>query len=196
MEKKKVGIIGGGVLILALVAMIGVVYAAYSQTLNINGTATVKASSWKIKFANLSTVTLTGLAREITAPTINNNDTTIGDYSVILSKPGDSVTYTFDIVNEGTFDAEALISSITGLNPKCTGTGDKASQDAANVCKHLTYSWDFPKSGSVIGLKAGETLTGVTLTLKYADTIPDAELPINDVAISDLDTAIVFTQAN
>ena len=60
MDKRRQGIIGMAVLVLALVATIGVVYAAYTQTLNINGTATVKTNSWKIKFANLSEAELTG----------------------------------------------------------------------------------------------------------------------------------------
>lgn len=196
MEKRKMGIISGGVLVLALVAMVGIVYAAYSQTLNINGTATVKSPKWEIKFANLANVKLTGKAKEVTSPTIKGNDTTIGDYSVLFSQPGDSVTYTFDIVNNGTLDATALKSSITGLNPECTGTGEKAEEDAANVCKYLTYSWEFPDEDETISLKAGNTLTGVSLTLKYADDIPSEEFPTNDVAISGLDTSIVFSQAD
>ena len=199
MEKKKVGIISGGVLVLALVAMIGIAYAAFSQTLSINGSANVKANSWKIKFANLGSAQLKGGATEVTAPTINSNDTKIGDYSVLVSKPGDSITYTFDIVNEGTFDAEALESSITGLTPTCTGTGDNAEQDAANVCKHLTYSWGIPQNATqdgTIALNAGNTLTGFSITLSYSADVPAEELPKNDVAISGLDTAIVFTQAN
>ena len=135
MKNKKVGIISGGVLVLALVAMIGIVYAAYSQTLNINGDATVKANSWNIHFANLSDVELKGEAKEITKPTIKNNSTTIGDYSVLLSKPGDSIGYTFDIVNDGTFNA--ILDVIKIPTPTCTGTGESAEEDAAKVCKHL-----------------------------------------------------------
>ena len=201
MDKKKRGLLGGTILILALITVVGIVYAAYSQTLNIDGTATVKSAKWEIKFANLSNVQLTGKASEVTAPSIKSNETTIGDYSVLISEPGDSVTYTFNIVNNGTFDATASIASITGLNPKCTGTGNNAEDDAANVCKYLTYSWKFPDDSiaadeDTINLGAGKTLTGVSLTLKYADSIPSEELPVNDVAISELDTSIVFTQAD
>ena len=197
MEKKKVGIIAGAILVLALVAAIGVVYAAYTQSLYINGSANVKANSWKIKFTNLSSAQLKGEATEVTAPTITN-DTKIGDYSVLISKPGDSITYTFDIVNEGTFNATAEESSITGLTPTCTGTGDNATQDAANVCKHLTYSWGIPQNAvqdGTIALNAGNTLTGFSITLSYSADVPVEDLPKNDVAISGLDTSIVFTQA-
>lgn len=200
MDSKKQGLLGGSILILALVTAVGIVYAAYSQSLNINGTATVKSPTWKVKFANLGSVQLTGSATETKAPSINDNETIIGDYKVVITKPGDSATYTFDIVNDGTLNATAKISSITGLSPQCTGTDtdpEKSQKDATNVCKYLTYSWEFPEGAEQDGsvnVNAGKTLTGVKLTLKYADVIPTEELPENDVEISGLNTAIVFTQ--
>lgn len=194
---KKYGIAGVAILVLALVAAIGIVYAAYTQSLNINGTATVKANTWKIGFDNLQTVKLTGEAQELTTPTINADTTVIGNYSVLISKPGDSVTYTFDIVNSGTFNAKAAEPVIGNII--CTGTGTNATTDADNVCKHLTYEWNIPesaKSNGEIILNAGAKISGVTLTLTYDDTdkVEVSELPTNDVAISGLDTAIVFTQ--
>lgn len=197
-DMKKYGIAGGAILVLALVAAIGVVYAAYTQSLNINGTANVKANSWKIKFANLQDVKLTGEAQEIVKPTLSADSTTIGNYSVLISKPGDSVTYTFDIVNEGTFNSKAIEPIIGQV--VCTGTGDNAEVDAANVCKHLTYKWNIPESAKVndeVILNAGDTIKNVSVTLTYDDTdkVEVSELPKNDVAISGLDTAIVFTQA-
>lgn len=197
MEKKKEKIIGAGIIVFALVVAIGVVYAAYTQSLYIDGNATVKANSWKIRFANLSEVKLTGEAQQLTAPTINTNDTTIGDYSVLISKPGDSITYTFDIVNEGTFNATAPIPTITV--PTCTGVGENATEDAANVCKYLTYTLTIPetaiKDGSIINLPNKTTITGCTLTLTYSADVPHTELPKNDVAISGLNKSIVFSQA-
>ncbi len=201
MDKKRNGIIGGSILVVALVAMIGVVYAAYSQTLNINGDATVKANSWKIKYANLSEAKLTGEAKEVTKPTINTNDTNIGDYSVILAKPGDSIEDTFDIVNEGTFDAT---STMLYVNPTltCTGTGENAEADAANVCKHLNYEFVLPGaamtngqiSGGQIKLANKTTLEGMGIKLTYSADVPVEELPKNDVAISGLNAYITFVQ--
>lgn len=196
MEKKKEKIIGAGIIVFALVVAIGVVYAAYTQSLYIDGNATVKANSWKIRFANLSEVKLTGEAQQLTAPTINTNDTTIGDYSVLISKPGDSITYTFDIVNEGTFNATAPIPTVTA--PTCTGVGENATEDAANVCKYLTYTLTIPESaiqdGSIINLPNKTTITGCTITLTYSADVPHTELPTNDVAISGLNKSIVFSQ--
>ena len=201
MNTKKYGLLGGGILVLALVAAVGIVYAAYSQSLTINGTANVKANSWNIHFANLGTAQLTGEAQEVTSPTINTNDTNIGDFSVLLSKPGDKIKYTFDIGNEGTFDAiTSLIYAPTNLT--CTGTGDNAEQDAANVCKHLHYNFNIPGSAVTNGqiengqlkLDKGAKIEAMSIELVYDADVPVEDLPKNDVAISGLNAYITFVQ--
>ena len=66
------------------VAVIGlsVAFAAMSRTLQINGTATMDTAKWDIHFKDLTPVVKTGAAVEETAPTINTEDTVIGDYKV------------------------------------------------------------------------------------------------------------------
>ena len=89
-----------------LVAVLGltVAFASLSQTLTINGSAAVDAASWDIHFEKTSgkETEVKGAAR-FTEPTLNG--TTIENFSATLTKPGDSVTYYFDIVNNGTVDA-------------------------------------------------------------------------------------------
>ena len=96
--------------ILSLVALIvavlglGVAFAALSSKLTINGSAKAQAGSWNIHFAktlNMPTQT-TGNA-SFTEPTLS--DTSILGFKATVTKPGDSVTYYFDIVNSGTVDA-------------------------------------------------------------------------------------------
>lgn len=180
--------------VIALIAVVGVGFAAFSTNLKINGSGTVKASSWKIKFANLSTATLTGQAQEVTAPTLSNEDTHIGDYDVTFTSPGDSITYTFDVKNEGTFNAK--VSSVVIPTPTCTGNGVNATTDASNVCKNLSYTLTYA-DGSPIAendtLDSNET-KNLKLTLTYsADTVA-SELPTDDVAISNLETTVVYSQ--
>lgn len=180
--------------VVALIALVGVGYAAFSTNLTINGKGTVKASSWKIKFSNLSNVNLTGKATEITKPTISNNDTHIGDYAVTFTAPGDSIDYTFDVVNAGTFDAE--ISSITVDKPNCTGNGANATTDASNVCKNLSYKLTYADGTEVVQgdtLDAGET-KNLKLALTYSSSITAEQLPTDDVAISNLEVTIVYSQ--
>ncbi len=180
--------------VIALVAIVGVGFAAFSENLTINGSGTVKASSWKIKFANLSDANLTGKATQITKPTISNSDTHIGDYAVTFTAPGDSVNYTFDVINDGTFDAE--ISSITVDTPNCTGNGANADTDKANVCNNLSYQLTYADGTTVA---QGDTLNSketknMKLSLTYSSSITAAQLPTDDVAISNLEVTIVYSQ--
>lgn len=191
-KKKNLGIIGGVACLFVVIILVGVVWAGFTQTLEINGSGSVKSSSWKIKFTNLSAVSLTGSAKEITAPTLT--DTKIGDYAVTLEKPGDSISYTIDVKNDGTFDAE--ISSIDIPTPTCEGTGANATTDAANVCKNLTYTLTNSNGNTVAQgdtLVVGETKT-FTLKLTYSASTEAADLPTNDVTISNLKVPIIYVQ--
>ena len=193
-KDRKKGIIAVVALIVAVLAL-GVGFAAYSQTLTINGSGEVKASSWQVRFENLSSVNTTGTANEVTAPTINTNDTNIGEYDVTFQTPGDSISYTFDIANNGTFDAE--ISSISIPTPECTGNGTHATTDAAKVCSNLEYKLTYTDGGAIVSqndtLNHGEK-KNVTLTLTYKDTITAEQLPQDDVNISNLGINIIYSQ--
>ena len=192
----KIGVIAA--LVISVVA-IGIGFATFTETLRIEGSATVQTSTWKVKFTNLSAPTLLGTAAVVTAPTINTNDTTISTYDVKLSKPGDSVSYTFDVVNTGTYNAK--LTSITIPTPTCTGKAEteSATTDAANVCKHLTYTLTYADGTSLAENDALEASTGVAhmkLTLTYTSHDVAAELPKADVTISNLGISLVYSQAD
>ena len=192
----KIGVIAA--LVISVVA-IGIGFATFTETLKIEGSATVQTSTWKVKFTNLSSPTLNGTAAVVTAPTINTNDTTISTYDVKLIKPGDSVSYTFDVVNTGTYNAK--LTSITIPTPTCTGKAEteSATTDAANVCKHLTYTLTYANGTSLAENDALEASTGVAhmkLTLTYTSHDVAAELPKADVTISNLGISLVYSQAD
>lgn len=170
-------------------------YASFSQILTINGEATVEKSTWKIGFENLSSAILVGTAEEVTHPSISSEGTDIGSYNVNFTTPGDSVSYTFDVVNSGTFDAK--LSSITIPVPVCTGSGDNAAADAANVCNHLVYTLTY-SDGTVINENDTlnkQTSRSLKLTLIYKDDITASELPNNDVSISNLSISMYYSQS-
>ena len=184
-----------GVALAAFLLCGTIVYAGFTQQLDIQGKAAVNKSSWLIRFTNLQPVVKTGTATEKTAPSINTNDTKISEYDVTLTTPGDSVSYTFDVVNDGTFNAE--ISSITIPTPSCTGNGTTATTDANNVCGNLTYTLKNADGTPVaVGdtLSAGETKS-LTLTLSYSASVAAAALPKDDVAISNLAISIIYAQS-
>ena len=194
-----------GVLIAGLIGLT-VAYASLSQRLDIKSTATVKASTWAIKFANLSAANTVGTARVTTQPTLT--DTLVSGLDVELTKPGDTVSYTFDIVNEGTIDAKISTYKINanGDGIVCTDAdASTVSDSATTVCNGLTYTLTYTsdttadQTGSVITagtpvaqdqeLKAGQTVK-VTLTVSF-----DSEkVPSSDVKVTGLDAYMIYEQ--
>ena len=176
-----------------IIAIIGlsVGFAAMSTTLQINGTAEMNPATWDIRFQNLSAPTITGGASVLTAPTLTN--TQIGTFGISLTKPGDSVTYTFDITNAGTINAD--LGSITPLAPGCVGTGANAAADATLVCNNISYTLVYTANGTPLAandtLDAGQT-RNVTLRLTYLSTA--TQLPTALVNINNLGITLVYVQ--
>ena len=106
MEKqRKIKVLAVAALIITILGLT-VAFAALSQTLTINGAATLDAAKWGIKFENLSDGKTSGDATINDTAVIADDLVTINNIDVSLSTPGDSVTYTVDLVNEGTINAE------------------------------------------------------------------------------------------
>ncbi len=195
-EKKMVAAIVA--LAVLLLGSIGVAAAAFTQDLKINGAATIKATSWDIHFDNLKTVGLDGDATEEQTPAIDANSTTIGDYKVTLTKPGDSAEYTFDVVNAGSLDAEITAIVInTGSGLTCTSSGANATANQA-VCSKLNYTL---KNASGSAVAVGDTLdAGATQTMKlkleFDGSATDSDLPDADVDVTGLGVTITYGQAN
>lgn len=178
-------------LLIAILSM-SIVFAAMSTTLQIRGAGTVNASDWSIKFENLAPVTLTGAAVETQTPQIVD-DTEIGTYNVTLKRPGDVVTYNFDVHNYGTLDA--VIERLNIPVPVCTGLATDDEQkvaDAEIVSEGLTYSLTYSDGTELqVGdeLKAGE-VRSLILTLRFdGDKLPSAQVQIGGLGIS-----IVYSQ--
>lgn len=185
-------------LVALIVAVLGltVAFASLSQKLTINGSATVDAATWDIHFANLSDATTTGGASVTTAPTIKDStdgkkNTVIGDYNVVLTKPGDSITYTFDVTNAGTVDAK-LTTLTKAAKPTCTSTQGIA-EDETIICDGLTYSLTYTDSGQAVAVDDTldkNTTKNLTLTLSYESD----KVPSDDVNISDLGIVLLYGQ--
>lgn len=195
MEKKKFGFLAAIVAVLAVIVVLGISYAAFTQQLELDGTATVNKSSWKIKFVDLEKVVTTGTAKEVTPPSIETGDTKVGNFAVTLTTPGDSVSYKVKVKNEGTFNA--TLSSKNIPTPTCTGTGANEETDASNVCKHLEYTLTYADGTQI---NTGDSLNAGTskellLKLVYKTDITAQELPIDDVQITNLATTLIYNQA-
>ena len=94
-------------LLVVLIAIIGIAvgYAALSQNLMLNGTATVKgASDWKVHFKEGTVVNADAVG--VTNPTISlAGDQLSGTFAATL-EPGASVSYRVTVVNDGSIGAK------------------------------------------------------------------------------------------
>ena len=184
-----------------LVAVLGltVAFAALSQTLTINGSAAVDAASWDIHFEKTSgKETEVKGAATFTEPTLSG--TTIENFSATLTKPGDSVTYYFDIVNNGTVDAVVSSYDFPLAIRECANNNnaysycinlDFNSDNIINSADYMTYLTMFNS-----GLRDADTDEGVTqgdtinagetkhmkLFFEYKDTA--TELPKNNLTLT------------
>ena len=101
--------------LLLTIMVMAVGYAAFRQTLTIDGTATI-AGEWQVE--------ITGITSELEGTAKNKTDTptfttTTATFDVELVKPGDSATYTITVTNNGSIDAK--LNSIT-LTPQEDGS--------------------------------------------------------------------------
>ena len=189
MEKNRSGKIAIIAVLLVVVTGISIGYAAMSTTLTINGTAKMDPASWSVKFENLSNTT-TGAATATTGTLV---DTAITDIDVTLTKPGDSVTYTFDVTNDGEIDAE--LGTFTKTDISCTNAGTaNGADDATITCDNTIYELTYA-DGSAIN-PTDELLAGETKNLKLVVSYDaSAEVvPVDDVDIAGITATFVYVQ--
>lgn len=119
-------------------------FATYASTLNINGTATVKANKWSVHYVTTSYDEAEGSVAA-SAHNLTNTDFT---FTATLTKPGDYYEATASVINDGTFNAELTSITMSTLTP--------AQQ------KYLTYEVYFD------GNKFEASQSGLSLSLPYA----------------------------
>ena len=164
------------ILIIAVIGL-SIAYAAMSEILSITGTAKMNSADWNIKFENLS-VEKTGDATFV-LPTLS--DTSLLDYEVNLTKPGDSVTFIFDVTNNGNIDA--VLGTVTKGKPECNGVGSNATSDSKTVCNNLIYSLKYEDGSDV---KVGDTLDKKEVSKMKLQLVYNSDasvLPNDDVTV-------------
>ena len=91
-------------LILSVIGLT-IAFLAMSKIAKIDKNGNIKDARWDVHFENLTSDT-TGSAKISKIPKISNDKNYIGDFEITLTKPGDSVTFCYDVVNDGTIDAK------------------------------------------------------------------------------------------
>ena len=180
-----------GVLAVGLIG-ITVAYAALTQQLKIEGTAKVAASTWDIHFASLvgDKTGYATLASDTGKFAIQANTTSISGNLGTLKAPGDTITYTFDIVNNGDINAE--LGTINIGTPTCTATDQSV---ATTVCGNLTYALTYDDGTTI---KVGDKLPKKsTKKAKIVITSKDTTvIASQDVSVDGLDATFIYNQAN
>ena len=156
-------------LIIAAVVVVGlasVAYAAFSQSLNVNGSGTA-AGDWNVAITNITQTAQTG-ATENSAPTFSG---TSASFDVDLAYPGASAQYDVTVTNNGSIPAKlSSITDLTSLNAAAPtyitystsgvtgGTTTLAPNGGTNVL-HVTVTWNSASAPVTSGASKAATIT-------------------------------------
>ncbi len=134
--------------LIAVIVLMGVVFAAFSSSLKVNGTATI-ASEWKITY---TAGTCTATSKDTKAPSSGTvvMDGATANITANMSSPGDILNCTITVKNEGTLPAKRSSFSVT-----------------TPLTKEDNYTVAVSPSGEgeVLAAKAGDTVKSETLTV-------------------------------
>ncbi len=124
MEKKKDFRNGLMVALVVAIVVMSVGYAALSQRLTVNATATVGDAKWKVRITDIAFDSAkSSVTTDATTQSLNPEEQVEGEgstgakFNVTLAKPGDKAVYNITVSNLGTIDAELdQITDLVALN--------------------------------------------------------------------------------
>ena len=185
MEKKKNTQLFVIAILSVAILVMSVGFASYASTLNINGTATVRANKWSVHYVTTSYEESTG-SKVASSKTITNTDFT---FAVTLEKPGDFYEATVNVINDGTFDA--VLKSLT------MSTLTEAQQ------KYLKYTVTYDGTpytasqssvGNSLPFADGSNTKAVKVRVEYIQPEKSADLPTENVDVT-LTASLDYEQA-
>lgn len=180
-----------------LLSVIGlsIAYAGYTSTLTVEGTATAE-SAWKIIWKDLDAGTATGYASvEDKTLAIDSTKKAISGFMGKLRAPGDTITYTWKVANEGKIDATLTGVTLGSLSCAPAATNGSTATEATNLCAKLSIAFTYdgsPLTASTTGDLLKDTSKNVTMTLTYASG--DAVELSGDVAVTLSRTSFTYDQ--
>ncbi len=166
MESRHKNILIGVLLAIVLVMAVG--YAAFATNLNINGTANIN-SSWNVHIKSITpSATAVGTYSNgettyTTAGSIKHEvkDNYTAEFSAILLSPSESVTYTVTVENSGTINAELGPGGITFSD---------ATMGQTNPTDAILYTYSGIAVGDDLNANGGTDTFTVTATYNPAVT--------------------------
>ncbi len=115
-KQKNIKIMAFIALIVSVLSL-AIAYTAMSKTAKINKNSDITDARWNVHFDSLESKTY-GSAKIIKYPSFKNDKTYIGDFSISLTKPGDSVLFTYDVINSGSLKAKYEKTLINDMEKK------------------------------------------------------------------------------
>lgn len=156
--------------LLLVICAMAVGYAAFATQLTINGSAEIVSGQWNVQITKIEATTIEGTA---VAGTPTNTATT-ATFDAQLYKPGDSVTYTVTVENNGTIDAVLDSSTFTeqtnGSPAIIYETTNPASELPASGSTTFTVTATFDPNATAEPEVKTKTITGI---IEYSQK-PDA----------------------
>ena len=180
------------ILIVLAVCLIGitVAYATLSQNLNISGVANVDKTSWNIHFTNVLTPKVEGQATGGKA-VLNSGSTILTISEGTLSAPGDKITYTFDVINEGDLPAE-VEKTLTQMESCKAENGSDVSIFCNKIGLDLVYANTKEKVQKSDRLLSKEKKT-LNLIITYDKDKLLTTLPTSPIVLSNITSTINYT---
>lgn len=178
-------------LVALIVAVLGltVAFAALSQTLTINGSASVDAADWDVHIESMEDPQITGDAKELSKPVLDEKGLRVNNINVSLTKPGDSIYYIFNVVNAGTIDADLEDVSLNGIKSynddikmiqnNCSDATD-LNACKLSLAKKIFSSADWDGDGTTSDEDYLKTMENIGLGLYSTDAITSYGLNAGD----------------
>lgn len=160
----------------AVLLLMAVSFAVFTTTLYIGGnganstaSVTVNTTSWSVRYDN----TTLNEVPSATSSTLTDTDYT---FTVQLDEPGDKFTATWDVVNDGNFDAV-----LNEINMSTLTAAQQLYLDYSITYKGTKYTSS--NTGLALDLEVGDSET-ITLELEYKMPENANELPTTPQTIS------------
>lgn len=145
--------------LLAIILVMGVGYAAFTQQLQINGTATI-TSTWDVHMTQTG-ASATPTSSTGSTGTVNVTSGSTATINAELVSPGDTIRYVIPIENKGTIDASLTELVLSGDGLDISGN-ISATSDSGNIRFTVT-------SPTVDPLVANTGTDNIVVVAEYVD---------------------------
>jgi len=202
----------GSVLIIAITLIIsiiglGIAFAAFSQQLTISGSAIIEASNWNIYFTDSNKGSDPGSSTGVSiTPTLTNTQSGIAStatgtgtlkttnftWSGTFKTPGDRISYSFYIYNNGDYNAK--LTAINAPTVNCT----KGGSTETTVCGYITYGLYTDSTGETTlaqnSVLAPDACQKVYVIATLGENLPVSNLPDASITINPTTISMTYTQ--